>query len=517
VFRISIFEFRPSWHKITTAEAAEAAEAARRNTPLPKIATTVVPQGRPIPSTINININSMMMSLLGDSNENHINRNSSSSSSSSNDNSLDGLKERLAQIRKKRRHVARIRHECQRQHSELLLPRLNHLRLQRQVAIETYQSILVQRQSLAQYLNLAGRWNVLNDCFHIWHAGPWATINGARLGGEAPRLPPDLIESSSTGAGAGAGTNGSATSAILPAAAAAASPNNPTAPPPRRYFLWSSVAPAPDGPAMEPSSTASASPSSIMTNTNTNNTNTNNTNTNNTNSNTIQNHPSSNNNINKVPWPEINAALGHVVLLLQLLQDRCGWTNCCTHELIPMASTSQIGIRRRAPKSLLSSWAFSNDDSTTNDQQPLLPPVIHNLYFEESSFVLFKGGALRQFNIALGALLECLVQIQTQQTQQTQTASSNTATGTSSAHSTMIVLPHAIQLSSPSSNTTTTTADHHHHQHAVATIGGIPFQYSEGATSSGGAAVEFTRACKYLLTDLKWLVAHAVKHHVVQR
>lgn len=41
------------------------------------------------------------------------------------------------------------------------------------------------------------------------------------------------------------------------------------------------------------------------------------------------------------------------------------------------------------------------------------------------------------------------------------------------------------------------------------TIGGIPFQYNEGT------AVEFTRACKYFLTNLKWLVAHAVKHHHV--
>mmetsp|Transcript_18880 Transcript_18880/g.61589 ORF Transcript_18880/g.61589 Transcript_18880/m.61589 type:complete len:119 (-) Transcript_18880:586-942(-) len=24
--------------------------------------------------------------------------------------------------------------------------------------------------------------NVLNDCFHIWHSGPFATINGFRLG-----------------------------------------------------------------------------------------------------------------------------------------------------------------------------------------------------------------------------------------------------------------------------------------------------------------------------------------------
>jgi beclin 1 len=188
--------------------------------------------------------------------------------------------------------------------------------------------------------------------------------------------------------------------------------------------MWSSVAPAP--------SDAGASSSS-------------------------SDHP--NTNANKVPWPEINAALGHVVLLLKLLQDQCGWT--VTHQLLPMASTSQIGIRRRV-KSIFG--------GTTSELQP---PVIHNLYFEESSFSLFKGGALRQFQVGLVALLECMVEINAQ------------------LHDKTIVLPHVIQLHEDATSTT---------------IGGVSIAFAE--------TEDFTRACKYLLTNMKWLVAYTVKHHV---
>ena len=110
-----------------------------------------------------------------------------------------------------------------------------------------------------------------------------------------------------------------------------------------------------------------------------------------------------------------------------------------------------------------------------SQQQPFLPPVWHPLHFDESSFVLFKGGALRQFNLGLGALLECLVELGHYQQARDKTLS----------------MPHEIDLSGD-----------------VPTIGGLPWQYNEAST-----AVDFTRAGKYLLTNLQWLVAHAVKHH----
>lgn len=333
--------------------------------------------------------------LLGDSPD-------SNSNSNSNDDTkeLEELRQRLANLRRKRQVVALAYQECQRQHIEMVLPRVEQLHLHRQIAIEAYQSMLVQRQSLSQYLQLATRWNVWNDCFHIWHIGPFATINGARLGGLPSKLPTGISHSHI---------------------------EHPSTPPRRSMMMmWSSVAPAP----LSASASTSSSTPALGEIGDT-----------------------------KVPWPEINAALGHVVLLLKLLQDRCGWN--LTHDLLPMASTSQIGIRRHVKSLFGSTWELQQ------------PPVIHNLYFEEASFSLFKSGALRQFQVALVALLECMVEINKQLSDKT------------------IVLPHEIQIQEDSSSST---------------IGGVAMAIGESE--------DFTRACKYLLTNIKWLVAYTVKHHM---
>ena len=79
---------------------------------------------------------------------------------------------------------------------------------------------------------------------------------------------------------------------------------------------------------------------------------------------------------------------------------------------------------------------------------------------------------MRQFQLGLVALLECMVEIATADK--------------------TIVLPHAISLDD--------------HDKTTATIGGISMIYGE--------TTEFTQACKYLLTNLKWLVAFVVKHHM---
>lgn len=318
-----------------------------------------------------------MMSLIADNDEDK-------------DVSLDELRRRLANTRQRRQTIATLRRACKNHTDEIVVPRLNQLRLARQEAIEEYQSFVMKRQGLAQYLGLASRWNVLNDCFPIWHVGPWATISGTRLGGTSPRLPPGL------------------SSHVPPS-------SHPQAQ--RRSLLWSSVAPS-QNPATK---TALDEPP-------------------------------------KVSWLEINASLGHVVMLLSLLVDRCGWS--VTHELVPLASASQIGIRRPV-KSLFG----------TSSQ--LQPPQFHNLYFDESRFALFKGGAMRQFQLGLVALLECFHEISDQLTDKT------------------IAMPHAIELADDRTS---------------ATIGGLPMTFGE--------TNDFTRACKYMLTNLKWLVAYAVKHHV---
>ena len=204
----------------------------------------------------------------------------------------------------------------------------------------------------------------------------------------------------------------------------------------------------------------------------------------------------------KVPWTEINAALGHVVLLLDLLVDRCGWT--ITHQLVPMASASQIGIRRPV-RTLF---------GTINAHHPplLQPPVFTNLYYcEEGSFSLFKGSALRQFHIGLGALLECVVEIaQSDKTivlphaicLPTGTIMTSTLSSSSSSTTTLVDGSNNKNTNTTSSPATTSTTN----TTTITTIGGVPMVFGETA--------DFTRACKYLLTDVKWLVAYAVKHHM---
>lgn len=516
--------------------------------------------------------------------------------------SFDELHQRLAAIRRKRRDIARLRHQCHQHRTRVVGPCLqNTLECRRQVAVEMYQSTIWQRQALAQYLQLSVRWNVvLQDCFPIWHAGPWATINGARLGGDAPRLPAGLLmvqpssSSSSNHYHQHPPNNGTNNNGGGPQQQQQQQQQHaaPAPPPQRRFFFWGSgggvVAPAPEGTAMMeqqrqqqqqqnqashattsttmmnndgPSSSLSLSSSSNTTTNITTSYTTTNNNQNNNHHMLIsdpQHPPASNNNNNnndshnKVPWLEVNAALGHVVLLLQLLQERCAWntvcgaatntntnTNIITHELIPMGSTSQIGIRRRAPKSLLSSWTLTSSSEAAEEHeqnlQPFLPPVIFNLYFEqESHFALFKGGALRQFNVALSALLECVVQLQhssgggsaggsggsgnggkvttssssrTNGNGTTSTRSGPTtasSTSTSSMRRMKMVLPHTMHI--PTEWTTAGGGTPPEIGGPPGTIGGIPFQYNEAT------AVDFTRACKYLLTNIKWLVAaHATK------
>jgi hypothetical protein len=329
------------------------------------------------------------------------------------DRELVKLRERLELTRSRRRRIA----ECRRAQSAsdsqqaLLQIRLQQLRLDRQAAVQDYQSILLQRQATSQFLSLASRWNVTNDAFHIWHVGPWATINGARLGSESPKLPVLLLEEEKK-----ENDPGSA----------------PPPPQPRRYLLW------PSSPAADASASISAPQHHPQYQ--------------------HQQQPQPPSEAPKVPWPEVNAALGHAVLLVKILQERGNFQ--LTHDLHPMASTSQIGIRRGGTATTATAAA----------------PVVYNLYFEESSFHLFKGGGLRNFNIALQAFTQCIAEASRQQKDKT------------------IAIPHAIM------------SRHYGTSNEEWKIGGLPIAYTEAT------AVDFTRACKYLLTDLKWLVAYAVKH-----
>lgn len=195
-----------------------------------------------------------------------------------------------------------------------------------------------------------------------------------------------------------------------------------------------------------------------------------------------------------------------------------------THELYPMGTTSKIGIR------------FEDDDATT---------VLYNLFYEDSassSFAsasagfgvgrlssFFQNKNMHNFNLALQAFVHCVAEAAQYQHQQDKTLS----------------LPHPIrhEMTHNSTPGAIVVGDGTNALNGGDwTIGGLSMCYpsaaavaaaATGRQASGnntkhaeqeharegngedGVFVDWTRACKYLLTDLKWLVAYTAKH--VQR
>lgn len=431
------------------------------------------------------------------------------------------LEKRLETIRRRRKYVRTLQQDCEQQQA-LVLDRLNRTRLDLQESVDEHTSIVTRREAHGMFLEYAQRWNVTNDCFHIWTDGTFATINGCRLGLDAPPLPPTLMvenhgryggrdgggSSSSNGRtnrdnitkanGSTSPTATTTTTASIngtqhpqgrqPQAETSSAPSHPQQQqqPQRRYL---GLFPASSHTSNQPSISSSSSPKPPPSNA-------------------------------RVPWLEVNAALGHACLLLKVLQesamDRGGGMDF-THELHPMGATSKIGIRFGAtPKAALQST-----------------PVIYNLYFEENAGFSFFKNHVKNFNLALQAFVQCIAEAAAQQ------------------HDKTIAIPHPIYHSK-----TTASSPHVHVSNFLNggewTIAGLSICYPSQLSSGGGGSsssnnnttsgiggtgllgvggpssgpgggfdgtnnpdastLDWTRACKYLLTDLKWLVAYAAKH-----
>jgi hypothetical protein len=290
---------------------------------------------------------------------------------------------KLEVIRQKRKQIR----EFKRRQESLqctLGERINEAaRLQQQALLE-FQSAAMRRKNAHAMLELSQQWNVTNDCFHIWHQGPFGTINGHRLGAEAPAL--DL-------------SNSARVSANTPPPAAEA---------PRRY-LFSSVADTAKTGTGSNGTGNGATPAAASV---------------------------------RVPWTEINSALGQVALLLTTLEKKPHGGVKFRHEIVPLGSTSRIGIRR-------------GDTVTT----------LYNLYSDDS----FQFFGKRNFNLALQYLLECVADAAESIQKRDRT----------------IAMPHAIEKS----------------PRGELTIGGLSVSY-------GVDGVEWTRAMKYMLTNIKQLLIY---------
>lgn len=433
--------------------------------------------------------------------------NSSSVDDEQEEKELLELRKRLDQLRKRRRRIQQsARIECVNQ-QELLSRRLNARRRHRNQIVDEYLSAWKGRDSVALFLNCSKRWNVLNDCFSIWIDGKsaFATINGCRLGAEAASLPTELLigargqsEAKSTGKWVNSATNNGSTNGNR---------RNATSPP-RRSILGLFGSNDSSNNLNDLSENGSAAPAILEP--------------------------------IRVPWLEVNAALGHACLLLKVLQEsfskKGGNAMKLTHELHPMGATSKIGIRFGSPATgVLAAAAglgniLSNGNGNNHENDAAMTftsaPVIYNLFFEEASgFSFFKNNA-RNFNWALQAFLQCVAEAAAQQADKT------------------IAIPHVIQHKKPTSASKANNGNNGNVDNSANylnggewTIGGLSICYpsqqqgtatgntssAEGgkglngarntnASATGSAALEWTRACRFLLTDLKWLVAYAAKH-----
>lgn len=275
----------------------------------------------------------------------------------------DILRTRLARLKHQRKLLRKIH----RQRDEILTTlqeQVNQANLEQEQALLEYQSAVSQHRRAAHLLHLSQQWNVVSDCFHIGHRGPFGTINGLRLGAVAEGIP--------------------------------RGEDQPT--PTRRPFALGGMEST-----TATSGTGSTGASAI-----------------------------------RVPWMEINAALGHVALLLSTLEGQPHAGITLRHQIVPMGSFSKIGIRR--------------GDSVS----------LYSLYSDDG----FQFFGKRNFNTALQSLVECVADAAEAIQKRDRT----------------IAVPHAMEK----------------HPEGM-TVGGLSVNY-------GANGIEWTRAMKYLLTNLKHLL-----------
>ena len=114
---------------------------------------------------------------------------SSSSSGEKDEAECKALRIKLAQIRLQRMEVQRKQWrvvELQRKWMQVL----QGVELRRSSVAERRASVTSLNSHFVTQLDAMSQMNATNDCFYIWHSGPFATINNFRLG----RLPVEVVE-----------------------------------------------------------------------------------------------------------------------------------------------------------------------------------------------------------------------------------------------------------------------------------------------------------------------------------
>ena len=480
------------------------------------------------------------------------------------------FRQQLASIQNRRRTINRWRKRCEDQRALLEKQYINSLQHQRQDLVEKYIGTQVQLDyHTTKFTDAATRWSTINDCFFIWHTGPsgFATINGCRLGSDPLPIPPALL----------AGRQQQQQQQLqmrkqrqMNQQVSNRNSEGPTSPSRSKTLNGTSSKPPPSSLQQQQQWQQQQGKQHVMDQ-----------------STIVSNHVYPGNQPQslsfqeqqqRVPWNEVNAALGHMCLLLKVLQETSitsGNRNIVnnnfsnhtespsssrllkfTHELYPIGSTSKIGIRFYNPKTVKTQKAVQ-----------AVQPAIYNLYYEESTGLtsLFRND-VKNFNFALQAFCQCVAEMAAYMHQTDKTISMP--------HDIRFVVPGSPSSSSSSSSLADNRRTNGHHMTVNGgganasgggaggssgtmisypfqnvssspnsycflnggewTVGGLSICYpqttADGSSSSSkntsngtaghnglnpnsnGEKVEWTRACKYLLTDLKWIVASTTKH-----
>jgi Apg6 BARA domain len=291
------------------------------------------------------------------------------------------LHQQLDAVRRKRQLV-QLQASLQDTYMTELKDRLNVLVNTRNENLISYQSASSACSNaqilLCQYQNM----NATYDCFHISFDGPFATINGLRLGAEAS---PPVVDSEFVSLSRSTSTQQGES---------------------RRFLYFSNA---------EQHTFRTPSSSRI-----------------------------------KVPWKEINGALGQVALLISTMEKKPNTGVKLRCEIKPAGCTSKIGVRHGLA-------------STT---------TLYNLYYVDEAFQFFGK---RNFNTALQHLVQCVSDIADVVRKRDRT----------------IILPYPIEQKKVSG------------RNAIVEflVGGVTIAH-------GIDDIEWTRAMKYLLTDIKHIMIY---------
>ncbi|KAL7513241.1 hypothetical protein ACHAXN_010335 [Cyclotella atomus] len=323
------------------------------------------------------------------------------------------LKQQLESIQHQRRQLHQTHTQLSSFTSEWEY-RLESIQQSFNVASSTLESVTSKRDRIENEYKIAQRWHVLGDAFFIWHNGPFATINGTRLGRSART-----------------------------AFSSQRTESNKCSP---SLFSW-----------------GDANNNRQVTTSVT------------------------------VPFHEINSALGQIVFLLYTLQNTPNsGIKYRKHILQPCGHASKIGFLKNAKLSATQTQqnhSLQQQHTHYGERRRIFAThdevTWYNLhhYEENGSYLSMGYYARRNFNTALEGLVYCIAE----------------ACLVIEKRDMALSVPYCIKVGGLQVGKEKVTSD-------VTAVGGLPVHYDPDEGE------RWTTMSRYLLTDLKWLIAFVAKH-----